>query len=126
MFCVFCLQRFGWGDRLSLPSTAASDVAAEYEEAFGVMETSLSAAAPSMSPILKSLIKQNRIEVGAERGADTPQLECPFEPSPLGIALKGYTFISPLTGAFLSFTYSPDAGAAGLAQFICKQAGQGV
>ncbi|CDJ59507.1 hypothetical protein, conserved [Eimeria maxima] len=122
--------RFGWGDRLSLPSTASTEVGAEYEEAMGIVENALNNYVPSLSSTLTKLIKEKRIQrrLINPNQYNTDQYNnslssldyCPYEPSPLGIPLLGDSFISPLTGTFLSFTYTPDVGAAGLAQFVWR------
>ncbi|XP_026190519.1 uncharacterized protein LOC34619476 [Cyclospora cayetanensis] len=109
---------FGWGDRLAVP-VAVPQLVSEYEEAFGLVLDSLSSTVPSMVPLLTRLVKEKRIQVTVGTPTSPRHIVyCPCAPSPLGTAITGDAYISPLTGLLLSFNYTPEAGAAGLAQFL--------
>ena len=61
------------------------------------------------------------MQIGEKTSQET--IECPYEPSPLGVPLEGFAVTSPLTGSLMSYNYTLEAGAPGLAQFLCKEEG---
>lgn len=121
LYVEFCwLQRFGWGDRLALGVPSRVGEGPDFEEAFGVVLETLSNSVPSLSLLLQQLLQQKRIAL--DSASTNPQFsaDCPYQPSPAGVQIRGQAFVSPLTGSLLSFKYSAEAGATGLAHFVCK------
>ncbi|KAL8426584.1 hypothetical protein Efla_001601 [Eimeria flavescens] len=112
--------RFGWGDRLALGQPSTAGEGPEYEEAFNLVVSSLASAAPPLADLLSNLTLEKRVEVDVGEAASRVTLDCPYEPSPLGLQLEGVGLTSPLTGTLLSYHYTAEAGAPGLAHFLWR------